>query len=164
MPDTTEEYVVAIAASLGQYFIRRNRSVGLLAYGQSREIIQPDRGERQTNRILETLAVLRAKGQVPIENALQAEIQLFPRGTTLIVVTPTYSDKWAAVARQLSQRGLRVVSVLVNPASFGGSHSSATLAKLLQGNGIITYLVNCGDNLTVTLSTSPSRSNSYSFV
>lgn len=164
LPDITEEYVVTIAASLTQYFIRRDRSVGLLAYGQSREIVQPDRGERQSNRILETLAVLRAKGQVPIENTLQAEVQLFPRGTTLIVVTPTYSEKWAAVARQLSQRGLRVVSVLVNPASFGGSHSSATLAKLLQGNGIITYLVNCGDNLTVTLSTNPLRSNSYTLV
>ena len=41
------------------------------------------------NRILETLAVLRAEGQVSIEDVLEAESQLLPRGTTVIVVTPT---------------------------------------------------------------------------
>jgi uncharacterized protein (DUF58 family) len=47
---TTEEYTVTVAASLAQYFLRRDRAVGLLAYGQSNEIVQPDRGERQINR------------------------------------------------------------------------------------------------------------------
>src|SRR5690606_17598161 len=82
LPESTEEYTVTVAASLAQFFLRRDRALGMLAYGQSREVVQPDRGERQLNRILETLAVLRATGQVPIQNAVQAELQLFPRGTT----------------------------------------------------------------------------------
>ena len=84
---TTEEYTVTIAASLAQFFLRQDRAVGMLAYGQSNETVQADRGGRQLNRILETLAVLRAEGQVPLSDVVQAEMHLMPRGTTLIVVT-----------------------------------------------------------------------------
>lgn len=63
LPATTEEYTVTITASLAQYFLRHDRAVGMLGYGQSNEVVQPDRGERQMNRILETLSVLRAEGK-----------------------------------------------------------------------------------------------------
>jgi uncharacterized protein (DUF58 family) len=161
LPETTEEYTVTIAASLAQYFLRRDRAVGMLAYGQSNEIIQPDRGERQLNRILETLAVLRAQGQVAIEDVLHAEAQLFPRGTTVIVVTPSNSERSAAAIRQLTRRGLRVVTVLVDPATFGSRRSSAQLASLLQASSVLTYLVKSGDNLTKTLSAGHVRASYY---
>lgn len=152
LPESTEEYTVSIAASLAQYFLRRDRSVGLLAYGQSSEVVQPDRGERQLNRILETLAVLRAQGTVPLADMLFAEMHLFPRGTTLLVVTAVTQETWAPNAQQLSRRGLRVVTVLVDPQSFGGSRSAAPLASLLQASGMTGYMVRNGDDLTATLS------------
>lgn len=148
----TEEYTVTIAASLAQYFLRNNRAVGMLAYGQSNEVLQPDRSERQLNRILETLAVLRAQGQTPLQNMINAEVHLFPRGTTLIVVTPTTREEWATAARQLVRRGLRIVTVLVNPQSFGGSQSALTLASLLQANNMVSYEINNGDDLPAALS------------
>lgn len=156
--ESTEEYTVAIAASLAQYFLRRDRAVGMLAYGQSNEIVQPDRGERQLNRILETLAVLRAKGEVPLHDVLHAEAHVFPRGTTVITVTPTLSEGWATVSRQLVRRGLRVVSVLVDPETFGGRRSNAGLAELLRASGIATYYVRCGDDLSAVLSSGFLRS------
>ena len=158
LPPLTEEYTVAIAASLAQHFLqpgrgmRQNRAVGLLAYGQSHEIVQPDRGERQLNRILETLAVLRANGQVPIQDMLHAESHLLPRGTTILVVTPTTDNQWLTAVRQLGQRGLRVVTVSINPASFGGASSSVEMVNLLQGSGKMAYVVNCDDELTAVFS------------
>lgn len=152
LPESTEEYTVTIAASVGQFFLRRDRAVGMLAYGQSNEILQPDRGERQFNRILETLAVLRAEGDVPIQDMLYAESHLFPRGTTVIVITPNVREEWATAARQLARRGLRVVTILVNPASFQGSRSAEALYYLLQAGGQVVYLVNNGDDLTAALS------------
>ncbi|GAB4266103.1 MAG: DUF58 domain-containing protein [Candidatus Promineifilaceae bacterium] len=152
LPETTEEYTVTIGASVAQYFLRFDRAVGMLAYGQSNEIVQPDRGERQLNRILETLAVLRAEGEVPLEDMLLGEAYLFPRGTTIIAVTPTFRESWAVGARQLARRGLRVVSVLVNPATFGGPHSNKKLLSLLQANGLMAYSVSAGDDLTAVLS------------
>jgi uncharacterized protein (DUF58 family) len=161
LPETTEEYTVAIAASLAQYFLRRDRAVGLVGYGQSNEVVQPDRGERQLNRILETLAVLRAQGQVPLADVLHAESHLFPRGTTVIVVTASADENWALAARQVARRGLRLVSVLVNPESFGGRQSAAALAALLQAGGMGMYLVNRGDNLTAVLSQNGRQAGFY---
>jgi uncharacterized protein (DUF58 family) len=155
LPESTEEYTVSIAASLADYFTRRDRNVGMLAYAQSREVIQPDRGERQRNKMLETLAVLRADGEMTIEHALHAEMQVFARGTTLIVITPTASDAWADLARQLKRRGLRVVTVLIDPAGFGGPKSSAPLAAFLEASGVASYLVQNGDNLSGALSRKP---------
>jgi uncharacterized protein (DUF58 family) len=152
MLPSTEEYAVAAAASLAQYFLRQDRAVGMLAYGQSNEVVQADRGERQLNRILETLAVLRAKGEMPIRAVLDTESHLFARGTTVIVITPTPDEKWAIAARQLARRGLRVVSVLINGESFGGKRSSAPLANLLAAGGMVSYLINEGDDLTAVLS------------
>ncbi len=152
LPDSTEEYVVSIAASLAQYFLRLDRSVGMLAYGQIHEVVQPDRSERQMNRILETLSVLRAQGNTRLSDVVEAEMHLFPRGTTVIVVTASAEDHWATTARAMSRRGLRVVSVLVDPASFGGARSSAGLADLLQANHQVAYTVNRGDDLTAALS------------
>ena len=163
LPETTEEYMVTVSASLAQYFIRRDRAVGMMAYGQSSEVLQPDRGERQMNRILETLSVLRAEGQIPISDMMNAELNMFPRGTTVIIVTPTVREEWATAARQLVRRGLRVVTVLIDPGSFGASRTSAPLANLLQANGMVTYIVQNGDNLTATLSR-PQKQGSFATV
>ena len=159
LPDATEEYSVTIAASLAQFFLRNDRAVGLLAYGQTHEFIQPDRGQRQSNRILETLAVLRAEGQVAIQDVLEAESKVFPRGTTVIVISPSSREELATSMRQLARRGLRLVTILVDPESFGGQNSAAPLADHLRAGAISTYLIRCGDDLTMAFSTSkmPSR-------
>jgi uncharacterized protein (DUF58 family) len=152
LPDTTEEYTVATAASLAHHFLRRDRAVGMLAYGQSNEIIQPDRGERQRMRILETLAVLRASGEMALADLLHLESHIFPRGTTILAVTPTTNENWVAAVQQLTRRGLRVVTVLIDPESFGGRQSAKPLVNLLRANGLSCYLVQRGDDLAAVLS------------
>jgi uncharacterized protein (DUF58 family) len=161
LAQTTEEYTVTIAASLAQFFLRQDRAVGMLAYGQSNEILQADRGERQLNRVLETLAVLRAEGKVPVSNVIQAEIHLFPRGTTVICVTPQTDQDWATMAKQLHRRGLRIVTILVNPATFGGMISSESLLALLQANNLLAYQINAGDNLSAVFSTTKTSATQF---
>jgi uncharacterized protein (DUF58 family) len=149
---STEEYVVTIAASLAQHFLRRNRAVGMVIYSQGREVIQADRGERQLNKVLETLAVERGLGEVPIDHVLTAEIAQLPRGTTLIVVTPSTSESTVTLVRHLERRGVRVMIVLVDPSGFGGRRSAAGVAALLRSAGTPTYLVQRGDALEDVLS------------
>ncbi|PID86245.1 MAG: DUF58 domain-containing protein [Chloroflexi bacterium] len=161
LPETTEEYTVTAAASIAQYFIRSDRAVGMLAYGQSNELVQPDRGERQFTRILETLAVLRAQGHVPIDDMLHAESHLFPRGTTLIIVTPTNQEQWVTSARQLVRRGLRVVTILIDPESFGAKRTNAGLETMLHGNGMAAYRIRCGDDITAVLNQARSQSGYF---
>lgn len=163
LAETTEEYTVTIAASLAQFFLRQDRAVGMLAYGQSNEILQADRGERQLNRVLETLSVLRAEGKVPLSNVIQAEMHLFPRGTTVICVTPQTDEEWATVARQLQRRGLRVVTILVNPSSFGGYRSSDGLHSMMQANNMVVYQISAGDHLESAFSSSKASSAQFVF-
>jgi len=149
---STEEYVVTVAASLAQYFLRHDRAVGMVTYAQEREVIQADRGERQLNKILETLAVARGLGEVPIDHVLYAEIDQLPRGTTLIVITPATNEPIVTLTRHLERRGVRVMVVLVDPASFAPGSSAEGVAAMLRMASTPTYLVRRDDALEEVLS------------
>jgi uncharacterized protein (DUF58 family) len=149
---STEEYAVTIAASLAQYFLTRNRSLGLIVHGQEREVLPPDRGLRQLTKVLESLAVIRMQGNLPLENVLTLEQSFFTRGTTLIVVTSSPFHHWVDALRELRRRGVRATAVLLDPNSFVPTARTPdeALASLAMA-GIPTYLVKDGDNLDVAL-------------
>lgn len=147
----TEEYGVTVAASLARHFLAQNRSVGLIAYGQEREVVQLDRGERQVAKILETLAVIRAEGRWPLEHVLAAEERAFGRNTTVIVITPSTSENWVAALRDLKRRGVQVLAILLEPSTFGPAPSAMDVVVSLAANYITSYLVKCGDDLATVL-------------
>lgn len=149
---TTEEYGVTATASLAQHFIRRNRAVGLVAYGQRREVLPADRGGRQLTKILESLAVLRAEGSAPLAHVLAIEADRLSRGTTLVIVTPAPDDKWVLLSRDLSRRGLRSIAVLIDPSSFGCPITLERPLALLHASGTPVYVVRCDEPLETSLS------------
>ena len=93
----------------------------MMSYGQTREVLQPDRGHRQLTKILETLAMTRAEGEIPLTQVLLSEGERLGRGVTLVVITPSLDPSWVAAARDLARRGVRLVAIVVDPASFGGA-------------------------------------------
>lgn len=148
----TEEYAVTVTASLAQLFIRRGRTLGLITYGRQRDVVPPDRGERQLTKILETLAMFRAQSRVPLADALALESQQLPRWTTLIIVTAAADMQWVLAAQGLKRHGLRVVAVVVDAASFGGYNRNAGVVEALWGAGIPAFRVQFGDDLVSVLS------------
>jgi uncharacterized protein (DUF58 family) len=148
---STVEYGVTIVASLAKHFIARDRAVGFIAYSYHREVIPADRGERQLAKILETLAVIRAEGQIPLAEIVAAEGMQLRRNTTAIIVTSSDQPYWIAAARSLTHRGIRTIAVLIDPKSFGHARSNETLATELAVSGIPTYLVRAGDDLAQAL-------------
>ena len=151
LPPSTEEYGVSVAASLAQFFIRRDRAVGMVAYGQAREVIQPDRGERQLTKLLEMLAVFRTVGQIHFHDALTIEAEQLPRGATVILITSSWDMRWVVAAQSFKRRGLRVAGVVLNLPTFGGQHENASLADALWAMGIPAYRVKNGDDLAASL-------------
>ncbi|MFQ5812507.1 MAG: DUF58 domain-containing protein [Anaerolineae bacterium] len=149
---STEEYSVTVTASLAKHFIVRNRAVGLVAYAQQREVIPADRGERQLSKILETLAVIRGGGRIPLAQVMAAEGMHLVRGTTVIVITSSPDKNWATASRHLEQRGLRLIAVLIAPDSFGGEWGMEEVTAELAAGGTPTYTVREGDDLAVALS------------
>ena len=151
LPPDTEEYCVTAAATLAQHLIRRGRAVGLAAYGQTREVIQADRGERQLTKLLETMAVLRAQGALRIDQLLLVEGAQLPRGATIIVVTASPDGRWPAVARTLQQRGLRLAAALIDPDTFGGVRGMPFTLSMLQAAAIPASVIRRGDDIAAAL-------------
>lgn len=154
LPPSTEEYAVAIAASLAKHLLIRNRAVGLMAYGQGREATPADRGERQLTKLLETLAVIRALGKVPLAQVLAAEGKSLGRNTSVVVITPSDDSKWVDALRDLRRRGIRGLGIVLDTASFGRPGNATAVIAALHQNGMRSYRISEGDELAAAL-TSP---------
>lgn len=143
----TTEYAVTLAASLAFHFTERDRGVGLIAHGLSRHVVQPERGQSQLYRLLETLAVLDAQGEHSLDEVLKIEAGLIPRGATAILITADANPALATIARELLRVGKTADFVLLEAQSFGGPLGSRALARTLQRSGLRAWLVRRGDDL-----------------
>lgn len=151
LPPSTVEYSITLAASLAEYFLRRDREVGFLSYAQHREVVQPDRGERQLSRLLEILAVIEAEGHIPLAQFLSNDSGHLARQTTLVVITPSTDNRWVNAARGLQARGVQCVAVLLAARTFGPAADWAPVLTELQASGVPAYLVHRGDDLAAAL-------------
>ena len=127
-------------------------SVGLITYGQRREVMMADRGERQLNKILEALAVVRAHGDIPLAEVLAAESQTFGRNVTVVVITPSVWPDWLSLMRDMARRSLQPVAALVEARSFGGVVSSDPVKAGLISSNVPLYVIKRGDDLAQALS------------
>jgi uncharacterized protein (DUF58 family) len=149
--ESTEEYTIYAAASLARFLLERNRSTGLIAWGQQRELIPAERESRQLFKILETLAVLRARGLQPLDEVLTAESGRFGRNCTLLIVTSSVDARWVAALQQLVYRGVRATVVLVDPQSFGGWNSLQPVQERLAELRVPYYMFRQGQTLEEAL-------------
>jgi len=145
--DSTEEYVVTIAASLARYFLEQNRSVGLIAQGARPVVLPPDRGARQLVKILEFLADFHAEGTEPLQSVLLGEQAHFGRQSAVIVITPSTDEAWVRALAELVVRSIRSLAVVVEPSTFGGTESSLLVVSELTALGVPFVLVKYGDDL-----------------
>jgi uncharacterized protein (DUF58 family) len=155
IPASTEEYGVVAAASLAKYFIESERALGFAAYTPAREIHQPERGNRQLARILQTLAVARSFSTYSLAQMLTLETPYLTRGTTLAIVTASVEVSWVNEAQILSRRGIRPMCILINPYSFGGQRPSDEIIGLLRLAKIPTLIINKNDDLSAVLAQRP---------
>ena len=155
IPPSTEEYAVVIAASLAKHFIESERALGFAAYTPHREVLQPERGERQLSRILEALAVARSFSPFSLQQMLTLETPYFTRGTSLVIVTASLDPAWVAEAQVLYRRGIRPMCILVDPHSFGGFHRPDDLVALLRLARIPTIVIHKHDDLGLALAQRP---------
>ncbi len=156
---STEAYGIVVAASTVRHFLRQERAVGLLTYpsGSHVEIIQSDRGPRQEERLLETLAVLHPRGTINLEQILLAEGARFNRNTTVMVITPSIRPAWVGAIRHLASRGVKATAVVIDPASFGASYGAEEVQTELAAGHVPAYTVRYGDDLSVALANLPGR-------
>ena len=157
LPPSTLEYGVSIAASLARYYLQRGRAVGLVYASHTVHILPSDRGARQLAKILESLALLKAEGNLPLQSLVEAQARHLPRGSTAVLITPSASETVFHTADVLLRRGLRPVVVLLDATTFGGYFSSERLASSLDFLGVPVCQIAYGDDLSAALSATVSR-------
>jgi uncharacterized protein (DUF58 family) len=149
---STEEYGVSIAASLARHFLRRGRAVGFVSAGQQLALVPPDRGGRQLGKILESLAMLKAEGEMPLRGLVETQARHLPRGSTAILITPSIRQDTVLVFDFLSRRGLYLVAIMLDTASFGGESGTTILLEQIRLLGVPIRRVANGDDLGHSLS------------
>ncbi len=151
--DSTEEYGVTIAASLAHHFLDQNRTVGMIVNGSQPTVIPTDRGARQMVKILELLTVIHADGNQSVDETLLAEGALFSRNSTVVIITPSTDEHWVSAVMELVARHARVVTIVVEPSTFGARESSLMIVSDLAAIGVPSYLVKYGDDIGRALTT-----------
>ena len=152
LPPFTIEYAVTSAASLSHYFIQMRRAVGLIVSGQKDIVLPADRGLRQEEKILETLAFIQAEGILPLEELVAAQAGQLSQGSSAVLITPSTSPKIMHAVDHLLRRKQRVTVVLLDAASFGGTEGSVGLEDSLKNMNIPLCHIRCGDDLGLALS------------
>lgn len=148
---STEEYAVMAAASLARALLAQNRVVGMVAWGQHREVIPAERESRQLFKILEALAILRAHSAQSLAEVLVAESNRFGRNSTIVVVTSSLDERWVGALQQHLYRGVRSAVLFVDPQSFGGWRDPEPTLRRLAELRVPTYRLRQGESLADAL-------------
>jgi uncharacterized protein (DUF58 family) len=156
LPPASIEYTVTAAASLARYYLQNGRAVGFVSAGQVLRVLPSDRGGRQLGKILEGLALLQADGSLPLQGLIDAQARHLPRGSTVVLITPSASDAVVQGADLLLRRGLRPIVVAIDAASFGGYFKSDALVSAMRVINVPVCSVSEGDDLAEVLSASVS--------
>jgi len=152
---STEEYGVTIAATVANYLLRQDLSVGMIVSGQQREFLNVDRGERQVERVLELLAVVSAGPGPDLKEALALDALHFGRNAVAVIITPSNSRDWHQGLRHLQRRGVQVAVVGMDAASFEDKPSDEDSLALLEGAGVAVVRIKCGEDISQVLESGP---------
>jgi len=151
MLPSTEEYAATIAASMAQHYLRAGRAVGLVSAGQVLDVLPAEHGARQLGKIMETLALLRAVGDVPFAGLVIGHARYLPRGSTLVLISPSTDKQLVMLVDQLRRLGLRPIVILLNAESFAGNSGSQALSGTLDVMGVPNVLIAEGQPLASAL-------------
>jgi uncharacterized protein (DUF58 family) len=151
LPPSTEEYGVSVAASIARYFLQKGRAVGLVYDGGSPTVLPPDRDARQLDKILEALALLKARGDMEFSALVTGQTQYQVRGSTVILITPSKRQQVVGAVDLIQRRGLRPIVLLLDAGTFGGPYGAAQTENTLKAMNIPTRRIECNDDLEAVL-------------
>jgi uncharacterized protein (DUF58 family) len=142
---STEEYGVTIAATIAQYLLREDLSVGMIVNAERQELLALDRGDRQIERVLELLAVVKAGLGPELKEMLAMDAFHFGRNSIAMVITPSNSRDWHESLSHLQMRRVQIAVIGLDAASFDQRSPSEDTLALLESTGVPVMRVRCGD-------------------
>ena len=149
--ESTEEYAVTIAASLAVSLIESHQNMGLMVHGDRLHSIAPQREAAHLWDILETLSVVEAKGDVPLSTLLARAGRILPQGSLAVVIAPGPVQGSPGVFQHMYRRGVTVLPVLLDAASFQDAANGETAGPSTTAAPYDGYVIRRGDRLSHSL-------------
>ncbi len=140
-PESTQEYAVALAASLANQMLRANRAVGLATHNGGPVLIPPQKGHQQLWELLQVLAGVYAEADMSIAELLRLCLPAVGRNITVVVITPSSDGAWLHELATLMGHGVHTSAVLLDAASFGGQNGSEGIHGALADLGVEAYVI-----------------------
>jgi uncharacterized protein (DUF58 family) len=142
--ESTLEYAVRAAASIGAHALLENRALAMTVSGARTVVLPPDRGTRQHQKHMQLLAAVQADGSRRLRELLIDGSARLRRGMTAVVITPSTERDWIQPLSSLRARGVGTVVVVLDAAAFaaGGDgdvdpRSSRALQHALAEHDIV---------------------------
>ena len=145
---STEEYFITIATSLIKKYIDNDKEVGLLMAGGTTEIFPPKAGNQHLWSMVGALTLVKATGEIAIDQLLSNKIELFGDNPVVIIITPVANDKLVTTLRRIRRRGAVIVAILLNLDESAGA---AKGVSSLISSGFQVYPVRREDELDKAL-------------
>jgi uncharacterized protein (DUF58 family) len=149
-PDSTEETIILLAASLAARLLQDKLAVGLFSGGEPADLVLPQVGQAHLWALLERLAPMRAGKGRTLNMALDQIRPLISPRDLLVVITPSLDAGWTAALERLVQTrgGLTAETIVLDRSSYepGGAGGQAeAFVEALAGRGFQARLVRKGD-------------------
>jgi uncharacterized protein (DUF58 family) len=109
--ESTVEAAVRVAASIADKALLDNRAVGMTIGAHRLAQLQPDRGGRQHQKVMQLLAAVDGDGTNPLSETMVATVPRIRRGMTTVVVSPSLDRTWVKPLSTLRSRGVACVVV-----------------------------------------------------
>ena len=95
------------------------------------------KGSHNLWNLLEMLVLLKAQGVSPLAEVISGEARQFGVNSTVVLITPSYSDLELITLNQLSQRQARTIAILLDHDSFGGLPVSPEASTIRNNDSIV---------------------------
>lgn len=149
--NNTEETAVTIAASLTARLQDMSVPVGLAATGYAGINLRPNSSPEHYARLLETLAVVAARGTTALESFIYGLRPSLNRFNTLTVITPSTRSGWATELGNLRRSGVKARVILIDPRDYGSPSGIDSVVRALISYDVPSYVVRRGQPLNQTL-------------
>jgi uncharacterized protein (DUF58 family) len=149
--NSTEEYNITLIASLARKYIEQAWPVGLISQAEKAYYFPLETGSLHLDNLYSVLAVMQARGTLPLEQMLSNEAGHFDLNSMTVVVTPSCNERLVRVLLQIKKQQGVLVVIFLDPGTFGGEKVMPNIPATLQSNGVQVYVVKSGDNLDMSL-------------
>jgi len=157
--ESSDELAISVAASVVKKYVQGGMRVGIMASDVNHLLLPPDRTENHLWQIMEAFALMKNDWKLNLYDIVAQNMDSFRDNPLVIIIATSATEGLMDVIRQLKNRVDSAVVVLLDAASFPGSHgpAAADISRTLTWAGAQVYIVRKGEELGKALDSKTTR-------